>query len=181
MRRASLPLLVISLGSACAPSVRPTSPVSPTLGTTPLLLGALLAIHNRERRAFGVPPVIWDPAIAAQAAAYARDLAPLGRLQHAPKALRPGQGENLWMGSRGGYSFAAMADAWAGEKRHFRPGRFPAISTTRNWADVGHFTQMIWPSTSRIGCGVASAGQWDVLVCRYAPAGNVDGVMIPPR
>ena len=138
----------------------------------------MLNVHNRERRAFGAPPLGWDPAIAAQAAAYARDLAQLGRLQHSSKAFRPGQGENLWMGSRGGYPSTVMAEAWAGEKRHFRPGRFPAVSRTGNWADVGHFTQMVWPSTSRIGCGLASVGRWDVLVCRYAPAGNVDGIAL---
>ena len=142
---------------------------------------AMLEVHNRERRAFGSPALVWDAGIAAQAAGYARDLARAGRLQHSAKAGRPGQGENLWIGTRGAFPYAVMAQAWAAERQHFRPGRFPAVSTTQNWANVGHFTQIIWPSTSRIGCGVAGAGRWDVLVCRYAPTGNVDGVMLAPR
>lgn len=179
MRTLWLPLILISSLVACVPAPVARQPVY--VGIDRSLPGAMLDVHNRERRAFGAPPLSWDPAIAGQAAAYARELAQLGRLKHSSKAYRPGQGENLWMGSRGGYPFAVMAEAWAGEKSHFRPGRFPAVSTTRNWADAGHFTQMVWPSTSRIGCGLASVGRWDVLVCRYAPAGNIDGMMLVPR
>ncbi len=178
MRRVSLSLALAGTVAGCAPL---REPPQSALTSDQSLPQAMVIVHNRERRAFGVPFVSWDPAVAAQAAHYARELARIGRLQHSSKANRPGQGENLWMGTRGGYSYAVMAEAWAAEKRHFRPGLFPAVSRTRNWADVGHFTQMVWPSTSRVGCGLASAGRWDVLVCRYAPAGNVDGVMLVPR
>ncbi len=177
MRRANLPLLLGVALVACAPQPMPLAPSR--VGQS--LPGAMLAVHNRERRAFGSPALAWDPGIAAQAAVYARELAQLGRLQHSSKAFRPGQGENLWLGSRGVYPFAVMGEGWAAEKRRFRPGRIPAVSITHNWADVAHFTQMVWPSTSRVGCGLASAGRWDVLVCRYAPAGNVDGVILVER
>ena len=33
----------------------------------------------------------------------------------------------------------------------------------------GHFTQVVWNDTCRVGCGTAG----DYLVCRYHPAGNV--------
>ena len=145
------------------------------------IAGPLLAIHNRERAAFGSPLLGWDPALAAAATAHAAQLAGLGRLQHALRSVRLGQGENLWIGTRGAYPIEAMAGTWASEKRHFRPGRFPANSRTENGADVGHYTQMVWPSTGRMGCGMASSARWDVLVCRYAPAGNVDGVMLGRR
>ncbi|MEP7316233.1 MAG: CAP domain-containing protein [Sphingomicrobium sp.] len=137
-----------------------------------------LNAHNRERASLGFAPVAWDPQLAAQATAYASELARIGRLQHSPKARRPGQGENLWMGSRGVYSPPVMIGSWSNEKRLFRHGMFPANSRTGNWADVGHFTQMIWPMTTRLGCGVASSPTWDVLVCRYSPPGNRDGVRI---
>lgn len=177
MRRASL--LIGAALAGCAPVPGPT-PLAPAR-IVQSLPGAMLDVHNRERRAFGSPPLAWDPAISAQAAIYARELAQLGRLQHSSKAFRPGQGENLWMGTRGAYPFAVMAQAWAGEKSVYRPGRFPAVSTTLNWANVGHFTQMVWPATTRVGCGIAGGARWDVLVCRYAPAGNVDGTMLAPR
>lgn len=73
-----------------------------------------------------------------------------------------------------------MVGAWASEKRMFAPGVFPAVSRTGNWIDVAHYTQMIWPTTQRIGCALASTGRTDYLVCRYSPAGNVDGRWVGP-
>ena len=139
----------------------------------------LLALHNRERRATGAPPLVWDSALAAAAAAYGPRLDRLGKLAHSPPATRPGQGENLWMGSRGAYSLEEMAGSWAAEKRLFRPGLFPTVSTSRNWSDVGHYTQMIWKGTTRIGCAVRKGRKWDFLVCRYSPPGNVVGQRVP--
>jgi hypothetical protein len=34
---------------------------------------------------------------------------------------------------------------------------------------------MIWPTTTNIGCALASTPRTDYLVCRYAAAGNIDG------
>jgi len=141
----------------------------------------LLAAHNRTRARFGAPPVRWDPTLAASAQVFAGHLAALGRIEHSPRQARPGQGENLWIGTRGAFSIDTMPDNWAAERRLFRPGRFPDTSRSGNWADVGHFTQMVWPTTTSLGCGLAGAGRWDVLVCRYAPAGNIEGMFLAPR
>jgi hypothetical protein len=79
------------------------------------------------------------------------------------------------MGSRGVYSIETMVSGWASEKRFFAPGTFPNVSRSGNWEDVGHYTQMIWPTTQRVGCALASTPRTDYLVCRYAGAGNIDG------
>ena len=139
----------------------------------------LLLAHNRERVSAGVQPMSWDPVLAAAAATYARQLAASGSLRHSPRAQRPGQGENLWMGSRGAFAPEQMVGSWAAERRFFRRGIFPAVSTTGNWADVGHYSQMVWPTSMRLGCAIASGARTDVLVCRYAPAGNIDGRPVP--
>ena len=139
----------------------------------------LLDRHNRERVAVGVPPLIWDPALASAATPYAAELARLGRLAHSELAARPDQGENLWMGTRGAYSLEEMVGNWAEEKRLFRPGVFPDVSTSGHWSDVGHYTQMIWRTTARVGCALDRTSRSDVLVCRYAPAGNVRGQRVP--
>jgi len=47
------------------------------------------------------------------------------------------------------------------------------------WDQVGHYSQMIWPGTDRVGCAVRSSARSDYLVCRYSPAGNVFGVTVP--
>jgi hypothetical protein len=139
----------------------------------------LLAVHNRERAATGARPLAWDSRLAAAAAAYGPALERLGKLAHAPANSRQGQGENLWMGTRDAYELEEMTEAWAAEKRLFRPGFFPAVSTSRHWSDVSHYTQMIWKGTTRVGCAVHKARKWDFLICRYSPPGNVVGQRVP--
>ncbi|MFL6844809.1 MAG: CAP domain-containing protein [Allosphingosinicella sp.] len=133
----------------------------------------MLALHNRERAATGAPPLAWDASLAAAAAAYGPSLERLGKLEHSPPATRIGQGENLWMGTRGAYSLEEMVGGWAGEKSLFRPGIFPRVSASGNWSDVAHYTQMIWKDSTRIGCALHRSRDWDFLICRYSPPGNV--------
>jgi hypothetical protein len=140
----------------------------------------ILATHNAERAQVGLPGVVWDPTLAAGAAAYAQQMALTNVFQHSDRKARPGIGENLWMGTRGAYSVERMVGGWASEKRYFLPGIFPNNSRSGNWMDVGHYTQMIWAPTQRIGCAIASNGRTDYLVCRYSPKGNVDGKWVGP-
>ena len=135
----------------------------------------ILAAHNAIRAREGVGQLTWDNGLGSAAATYAREMAMTGRFQHSNRVGRRGTGENLWMGTRGAFSIEAMVGGWAWEKRWFRPGLFPNVSRTGNWADVGHYTQMVWPTTTRVGCALASSPRIDYLVCRYAGAGNVDG------
>lgn len=139
----------------------------------------LLAIHNRERSATGARPLVWDSRLAVAAASYGPALERLGRLAHSPQGTRPGQGENLWMGTRDAYALEEMAEGWAAEKSLFRPGTFPAVSASGNWSDVAHYTQMIWKGTSRVGCAAHKGREWDFLICRYSPYGNVVGQWVP--
>jgi Cysteine-rich secretory protein family len=128
-----------------------------------------LEVHNRERAQMGVPPLVWDEALAARAAAWAQELARTDRFDHADQKQ---DGENLWIGTLNAYPPAAMVQAWIDEKVMFRPGRFPDVSTTKQWRDVGHYTQLIWYSSKRLGCGLASNASDSYLVCRYGPPGN---------
>jgi hypothetical protein len=49
----------------------------------------------------------------------------------------------------------------------------PDFSRTGRWQDAGHYAQMVWRGTTRIGCGLAHGQGQEYLVCRYSPAGNV--------
>ena len=146
-----------------------------SLGRTGNLEERLLAAHNRERAALGIEPLAWDPELASHAAAWGEQIAESDVLQHAPQDGDEPQGENLWAGSSGAYTLEAMVGEWAVEKAAFRPGRFPEISRTGHWKDVGHYTQMVWRETDRVGCAVAEGADFDYLVCRYRTAGNVIG------
>lgn len=136
----------------------------------------LLAAHNRERARLGVAPLQWDPALAASAASYGPTLARLGGLRHSDRAIRHGQLENLWMGTRGAFSPEQMVGNWIAERAYYRPGMpFPYVSRTGNWADVAHYTQVVWSGTTHVGCAIFPSAHWDYLICRYSPPGNVDG------
>jgi Cysteine-rich secretory protein family len=137
----------------------------------------ILASHNDERTRLGIAPLAWNPELAAGARDWARNLAARGVLQHSRNA--GGTGENLWMGTTGAFPLEAMIGAFVSERKHFRAGRFPAVSRTGRWSDVGHYTQLIWPQTREVGCALVQGRDWDVLVCRYYPAGNVYGQIVP--
>ena len=189
MKRAAAALAAILLLAACNSASRPpwadgrmVTEEAPRGDEAQDLSGLerrLLAIHNRERASTGARPLVWDSGLAAAAAAYGPALERLGKLAHAPPEARPGQGENLWMGTRDAYELEEMAGGWVAEKRLFRAGVFPAVSTSGNWSDVGHYTQMIWKGTTRIGCAVHKSRLWDFLICRYSPPGNVVGQAVP--
>jgi hypothetical protein len=162
----------ILLAGLAAPPAR-TASVSYGSGAT---AARLLAAHNRERVRLGIAPLQWDSALADAAASYGRTLARLGRLRHSTQADRQGQRENLWMGTRGAYSPEQMVGGWIAERAYFRPGQpFPYVSRTGNWADVGHYTQVVWRGTTRVGCAIHPSQRWDYLVCRYSPPGNIGG------
>lgn len=144
------------------------------MGATGAVAAQILAAHNRERAMVGHAPLVWDQTLAEHAAAYGPVLGRLGDLRHSPRETRPGERENLAMAWHGTMSPAQIVGLWADEKRYMQPGLFPAVSRSGNWEDVAHYTQMVWPSTTRVGCAIYST-EWDYLICRYSPPGNVDG------
>jgi len=182
--RALLTGLVLLLPAAVV--ARPQLETSPWIDPRPaprgepLLRSTMIAAHNEARRQYGVPPLAWDAGLARDAKIYAQVLARTGRFEHDPqRGRRPRQGENLFMGTRTAYSYADMIGLLIAERRYFRPGRFPAVSRTGAWSHVGHYTQIIWPTSQRVGCATASNPANDYLVCRYLPAGNVVGTVLP--
>ncbi len=143
------------------------------LALPPAIEWRLLAAHNGPRAEVGVAPLRWDAALARDAESWARHLAGLNRMEHWGSHGEPanGEGENLWMGTRGAFTVEQMVGAWANEKR--------ALRGMRRWEDdfhaVGHYTQMVWRGTTAVGCGIVSNPGFDFLVCRYAPQGNIVG------
>ena len=157
--------------------------VAGTAAAQPMLQGAtgnaamrLLAAHNKERAAVGAPPLQWDENLADHAASYGPTLASLRRLVHSPREGRPGERENLAMAWHGTMSPEQFVDMWSQERQLLVPGSyvFPATSRTGRWQDVAHYTQMVWPTTTHVGCAIFAA-DWDYLICRYSPPGNKDG------
>jgi uncharacterized protein YkwD len=169
------PHWLLIAGMAMAPSIAATAQPADRL------VVPVLQTHNAARAGVGAAPLSWDPALAAGAATWAQYMAATGRYDHSDRKARPGVGENMWMGPRGRYSIEAMTGLWIAERRNFAPGIFPDNSRTGNWLDVSHYTQIIWPTTRRVGCALATGRGNDYLVCRYSPKGNIDGrPLLPP-
>lgn len=129
----------------------------------------LLAAHNAYRENLGLPPLRWSHRLAAHAQLWAEHLAEIGQLEHS------GPGQNLAMATAGTETLTQLVDLWGSEQADFTDGYFPAISTTGNWTDAGHYSQMVWRTTTEVGCGVAEGNGLEVLVCDYNPPGNVMG------
>ena len=138
----------------------------------------LLAAHNLERDRAGVERLKWSSKLAQDAQAWAEHLAAKDALVHATQEQRQSAGENLWMGTAGMYSAEDMVGGFAAERAIFKPGKFPEVSRTGKWQDVGHYTQLIWRDTKEVGCAVVRNKVNDVLVCRYFPGGNWIGVEV---
>ena len=82
-------------------------------------------------------------------------------------------GENLaWYWSSNAnndlyWTTAGATDAWYDEIND--PGydfNNPGYSS-----GIGHFTQIVWKDTCKVGCGIAGTGE-QYVVCRYDPPGN---------
>jgi uncharacterized protein YkwD len=134
----------------------------------------ILDIHNEERFAVHVPALKWNYKLELEGIAYAHQLATTRQLAHSPREGRGIERENL-LQTNIGWSPDRMMQSWTMEKRDFMPGYYPNVARDGNWLNVSHYTAMIWPTTTDLGCGYAEGGGFGWLVCYYSPGGNKDG------
>jgi uncharacterized protein YkwD len=142
----------------------------------------LLDIHNRERAAVGVPPLVWNDAVAAHAQDWAKYLAdgnPGPHCIYVPgwekiESCTHHEGENIALRSpHKSTDIAPMAEFWVSEEKDYHGGPY----NDSVGAVTGHYTAMVWKSTTEVGCGFAYNNKTDFLSCRYIPAGNFNGQM----
>lgn len=178
MKRLFVLALALATPAAAANLPSPNWPAPADRGE-PLLRASVLKLHNQARHHFGVAPVAWSEQLAAEAMGHAQYMARTGFYGHdQTPGRRKKMGENLWRGQRGVFSYDVMVQVMVDEVRYFRPGHFPNNSVNGNWLAVSHYTQIVWPTTTEIGCALASSATTDFFVCRYAPTGNKDGVYL---
>jgi uncharacterized protein YkwD len=127
----------------------------------------MLAAHNRVRAQVHVPPLVWSDSLAQYAQSWANTLANNHQFYHRPHLTF---GENLYLIQGGGYSTPEqVVAAWASEARDYDA----RANTCRG--PCGHYTQLIWRNTKRVGCGVARRQATEIWVCNYDPPGNIIG------
>ena len=175
MKRICLLALLVATSASAADLPSPNWPAPADRGPM-LLRNSVLNAHNRARGQFGVTPLAWSDDLARDAMGHAQYMARTGIYGHdQTPGRRKKSGENLWRGPRGVFSYDIMIGVMIAEEKHFRPGIFPNISRTGVWNDVAHYTQIVWPTTTSVGCALASSATSDYFVCRYSPTGNKDG------
>ncbi|CAB3379530.1 Hypothetical predicted protein [Cloeon dipterum] len=87
-------------------------------------------------------------------------------------------GQNIFVSS------AQMPWTKAVEAWHSEVSQFTYNSTQNNFADIGHYTQVVWATSHKVGCGYAKCrdarGVFHNYVCNYCPAGNFQGQINTP-
>ena len=127
---------------------------------------AIVAAHDARRAEHCAPPIAWSDELAQVAQAWADQIASHGcALQHSSGPY----GENLAAGTAGTLSPEQVVEMWYGESARYR------YRNARFSMQTGHFTQVVWAGTARIGCGTTTCNGMDVFVCNYDPPGNIQG------
>ncbi|KAL3730154.1 hypothetical protein ACJRO7_027198 [Eucalyptus globulus] len=127
-----------------------------------------VAAHNAARSQVGVGPITWDERVASYARDYAQKHArdctrlvhsggPYGEnLAWASPDLTGTRAVNLWVGEKPDYNYSSNSCA---------PGKV-----------CGHYNQVVWRNSVRVGCAKAQCAIGGTLVtCNYDPPGNYIG------
>lgn len=134
-----------------------------------LIKASILNEHNKERQLLHIPDLIWSYELAEYASEWALQLAEEDNGIHHRDF--DAYGENISWFSAAPDTYAEGVTLWNDEKKYFK---YKAIGN--DWAKTGHYTQVIWKNTQRVGCGGAfGASGAFFFVCNYDPPGNYLG------
>jgi uncharacterized protein YkwD len=138
------------------------------------VLAEMLKLHNYHRARHCAPPLKISQRLNKIAQSYAEHLAATSTFEHSGNKFEGQQmGENLYMQwishGRVKASGRAAVKSWYDEValHNFDKPKFSK--------ETGHFTQMVWKDTKRMGVGVAFSpdGREVYIVANYFPAGNI--------
>lgn len=141
----------------------------------------IVALHNHYRAEVGVPPVRWSNVVERSSKEWAIHLAQTEGLRMVHANFRNPYGENLsggpgiWRTDKDAYTALEWAViSFGNEKEHYKGA---PISAGSSFYRYGHYTQMVWRTTTEIGCAVAKRKDIPgyIAVCRYNPTGNIIG------
>ncbi|MCB9222971.1 MAG: hypothetical protein H6582_02245 [Crocinitomicaceae bacterium] len=124
--------------------------------------------HNYYRDKVNVPKVEWSDEIALYAQEWANQLALSCQLKH--RSGNDGYGENICMAPIS-YDEEKVVDIWASEEAKFNHN--DPVFRHKDLYKYGHYSQLIWRKTERIGAGAAKCSHGSTIwVCNYDPPGN---------
>ncbi|KAG0199171.1 hypothetical protein BGX28_007518 [Mortierella sp. GBA30] len=129
---------------------------------------AILLIHNQYRAKHHAPALVWNDT----AADFGNEWISKCNFEHSgggPNKF----GENLAWGT-GAFDYKDAVDFWYSEVKNYNYSQ-PGFS-----ANTGHFTQVVWKSTTSVGCAKYACPRpnapttiVNMIICDYDPAGNI--------
>lgn len=122
-----------------------------------------LKVHNNERALFGLQPLEWSSDLAKTASSWVKIIHDKNVMQHSKSSY----GENIFWGSNKDFNMVDAANAWLSEK--------PLLKSNYYESPAGHYTQMIWRNTQKVGAAIYKGKNGTYVVANYYPAGNVIG------
>ena len=127
-----------------------------------------LDLHNKYRADVGTPPLEWSAEVAAYAQEWANQLAANNcTFEHRQNGA---YGENLFMGG-GTWTVMDATNSWYNEIQ-----KFDYNNPDANFMETGHYTQVVWRTTTKLGMGVATCSDGStIIVANYDPPGNMQG------
>lgn len=189
--RAALVLALAACGSSQQPDMQPLPPSEPQptamakpVATRPSAKApaktskpagkkleptaqAYIDAHNKYRAKHCAPPLEWSDKLAQVAQRWANELQKKGCVfGHSPGAK---YGENLAAGTIGALDPESTVAMWYDEIKLYK---FPNGGFSM---ETGHFTQVVWTTTTQVGCGHVQCKGNDIIVCNYDPPGNWEG------
>jgi uncharacterized protein YkwD len=156
------------------------------MGTRPALpdrtdqdfLNSMVASINQYRAEHGAPPVRLDPELVEYAKSRAAVVSTEDYLNYGHAGLQEGLGENLsWQASsaQNPGSATGATGNWYGEIKDYDFAQ-PAPGDS---SKTGHFTQLVWKGSTKIGvgrvCGQGSKWYETYIAVNFSPAGNMAG------
>jgi len=162
---------------------KPSSPAASPQGSDPpdAFARDMLDAHNQARATARPTPSPPLPRLqwSAEATKTAEAWAARCTFEHNPD--RGPFGENLAAATPDAWTTAEVVKDWASEAAHYDPAR----NTCAAGKVCGHYTQLVWRNTTRVGCARRTCTKnspfgkgfptWEFWVCNYAPPGNVVG------
>lgn len=148
------------------PTPVPVSP-SPSVGNESGIMKGMAEAHNVYRRSLNLPDLVWDSKLETYAQEWANHLQSKGcKMMHRSTHK---YGENIAWAAGMQMSPQDVVKMWYDEVNDYNY----ANNSCR--AVCGHYTQVVWKKSIRLGCGMAKCGDQEIWVCNYDPPGNYVG------
>ncbi|KAL3842073.1 hypothetical protein ACJMK2_020138 [Sinanodonta woodiana] len=131
--------------------------------------------HNRVRREVSATNMLkmsWDDEVAFVAQRWAENCQIAHDLNYNRYVYgRFSVGQNLAWGNFK-MTWSQAIKLWADEKAYYTYGSNVGAGDK----EIGHYTQMVWAQSVKIGCGYANCAGTHYYVCNYAPGGSLDNL-----